>query len=155
MGEGVRGGAGARTARTAAGSVGTAGDAGVRTRKGYLILPDARDAKVLLRIHGTGWRLPEIVLDSAQPWGRATQAINQQVREALGLECTVLRCIESCEPFALTDRLEAFVIEGQQYTPERYAGFAREWKAMGAQVIGGCCGTGPEHIRAVGAAIRG
>jgi S-methylmethionine-dependent homocysteine/selenocysteine methylase len=48
-----------------------------------------------------------------------------------------------------------FVIEGQEYTPERYAGFARDWKAMGAQVIGGCCGTGPEHIRAVGAAIKG
>jgi homocysteine S-methyltransferase len=47
-----------------------------------------------------------------------------------------------------------FVIEGKEYTPQRYAGFAREWKAMGAQVIGGCCGTGPEHIRAVGAAIK-
>jgi homocysteine S-methyltransferase len=47
-----------------------------------------------------------------------------------------------------------FVIEGQQYTPQRYADFAREWKQMGAQVIGGCCGTGPEHIRAVGAALR-
>jgi S-methylmethionine-dependent homocysteine/selenocysteine methylase len=48
-----------------------------------------------------------------------------------------------------------FVIEGQEYTPERYAAFAREWKAMGAQVIGGCCGVGPEHIRAVRAAIQG
>jgi homocysteine S-methyltransferase len=48
-----------------------------------------------------------------------------------------------------------FVIEGQEYTPERYAGFARDWKAMGAQVIGGCCGTGPEHIKAVRAAIQG
>ena len=47
-----------------------------------------------------------------------------------------------------------FVIQGKEYTPERYAGFAREWKQMGAQVIGGCCGTGPEHIRAVRAAIR-
>lgn len=47
-----------------------------------------------------------------------------------------------------------FVIEGQEYTPERYAQFARDWKAMGAQIIGGCCGTGPEHIKAVGAALR-
>lgn len=47
-----------------------------------------------------------------------------------------------------------FVFEGQEYTPERYAEFAREWKAMGAQVIGGCCGTGPEHIRAVRSAIQ-
>ena len=98
------------------------GDADVCVRKGYLILPDARDAKVLLRIHGTGWRLPEIALASTRPWGRETQQINQQVREALGLECTVLRCIESCEPFALTDRLEAFVIEGQQLNWARPSG---------------------------------
>jgi S-methylmethionine-dependent homocysteine/selenocysteine methylase len=47
-----------------------------------------------------------------------------------------------------------FVIEGKEYTPARYADYAREWKRMGAQVIGGCCGTGPEHIEAVRAAIR-
>jgi S-methylmethionine-dependent homocysteine/selenocysteine methylase len=47
-----------------------------------------------------------------------------------------------------------FAIEGQQYTPERYAEFAGKWKEMGAQVIGGCCGTGPEHIRAVRTAIQ-
>jgi len=28
-------------------------------------------------------------------------------------------------------------------------------QAMGAQVIGGCCGTGPAHIAAVRAAILG
>jgi S-methylmethionine-dependent homocysteine/selenocysteine methylase len=48
-----------------------------------------------------------------------------------------------------------FVIEGKEYTPEKYAEYAREWKRMGAQVIGGCCGTGPEHIRAVASAIKG
>jgi S-methylmethionine-dependent homocysteine/selenocysteine methylase len=48
-----------------------------------------------------------------------------------------------------------FEIRGQEYTPERYAAFAREWKSMGAQVIGGCCGTGPAHIAAVRSAIMG
>lgn len=33
--------------------------------------------------------------------------------------------------------------------PSRYLGAAREWKQVGAQVIGGCCGTTPEHIRAL------
>ncbi|MCZ6778883.1 MAG: homocysteine S-methyltransferase family protein [Acidobacteria bacterium] len=42
-----------------------------------------------------------------------------------------------------------FVVEKLGYTPERYAEFALEWKKMGAQVIGGCCATGPEHIKAV------
>ena len=48
-----------------------------------------------------------------------------------------------------------FEILGQEYTPERYAAFGREWKAMGAQVIGGCCGTGPSHMAAVRTAILG
>ncbi|MGE5178308.1 MAG: homocysteine S-methyltransferase family protein [Bacteroidota bacterium] len=38
-------------------------------------------------------------------------------------------------------------------TPERFAGLAREWIRTGAQVIGGCCGTGPEHIRALREAL--
>lgn len=30
--------------------------------------------------------------------------------------------------------------------PEAYAGFAREWRALGADILGGCCGIGPDHI---------
>ncbi len=32
-----------------------------------------------------------------------------------------------------------------------YAKFARSWIDAGATIIGGCCGTGPEHIKAIGA----
>ena len=31
--------------------------------------------------------------------------------------------------------------------PERYLEYAREWVECGATIIGGCCGTTPEHIR--------
>ncbi|HAZ78706.1 MAG TPA: homocysteine S-methyltransferase [Porticoccaceae bacterium] len=30
--------------------------------------------------------------------------------------------------------------------PQAYMAFARQWQALGATVIGGCCGIGPEHI---------
>ena len=33
-----------------------------------------------------------------------------------------------------------------------YAALAREWFAAGAQLVGGCCRTGPEHVRAVAVA---
>ncbi|PZC50265.1 MAG: homocysteine S-methyltransferase [Chloroflexi bacterium] len=33
--------------------------------------------------------------------------------------------------------------------PEKYLDYAREWAACGATIIGGCCGTTPEHIRAL------
>jgi S-methylmethionine-dependent homocysteine/selenocysteine methylase len=32
-------------------------------------------------------------------------------------------------------------------SPEDYLSAAQQWVAMGAQIIGGCCGIGPEHIR--------
>ena len=38
---------------------------------------------------------------------------------------------------------------------EAYAERALEWVEMGARWIGGCCGTTPDHIRAVAAALRG
>lgn len=34
-------------------------------------------------------------------------------------------------------------------TPGEYASFARAWAGHGFRVIGGCCGTGPEHIAAL------
>ncbi len=39
------------------------------------------------------------------------------------------------------------------YAPEVLAEYAHEWKSVGAQVIGGCCGTGPSHIAALRSAI--
>lgn len=35
--------------------------------------------------------------------------------------------------------------------PPGYLGWARQWLAAGAQIIGGCCGIGPEHIAAIAA----
>jgi len=36
-----------------------------------------------------------------------------------------------------------------EYPAERYAAIARDWIALGAGVLGGCCGTTPEHIAAL------
>lgn len=34
----------------------------------------------------------------------------------------------------------------ESMSPERYLEYAREWAGLGARVIGGCCGTTPDHI---------
>ncbi|HVB33333.1 MAG TPA: bifunctional homocysteine S-methyltransferase/methylenetetrahydrofolate reductase [Patescibacteria group bacterium] len=39
-------------------------------------------------------------------------------------------------------------------SPEYFARFAREAAAAGVSILGGCCGTTPEHIRAMGEALR-
>ncbi len=36
-----------------------------------------------------------------------------------------------------------------EYPPPKYLEEARRWKQMGARLIGGCCGTTPDHIRAL------
>ena len=34
----------------------------------------------------------------------------------------------------------------EDLTPESYLEFAKQWKAQGATIVGGCCGVGVEHI---------
>src|SRR4029077_4168782 len=40
-------------------------------------------------------------------------------------------------------------------SPEYFALLAREAAAMGARIVGGCCGTTPEHVKAMAGAVRG
>ena len=40
------------------------------------------------------------------------------------------------------------------YTPELLAENAHQWKEMGAQIMGGCCGTGTAHIVSLSAVVR-
>lgn len=47
------------------------------------------------------------------------------------------------------------VAQIRNYSPSRMAEFADEWKHMGAQIIGGCCASGPEHIMAMKTAVKG
>jgi len=39
-------------------------------------------------------------------------------------------------------------------TPEYHAEFARRFIAAGANLVGGCCGTTPDHIKAIAGAVR-
>jgi methionine synthase I (cobalamin-dependent) len=40
-----------------------------------------------------------------------------------------------------------------EFPPARYADLARGWLEQGARIVGGCCGTTPEHIAAVSSAL--
>ena len=45
------------------------------------------------------------------------------------------------------------VIQSADYYPSRIARFASEWLGAGAQIVGGCCASGPEHIAAIRRAV--
>jgi methionine synthase I (cobalamin-dependent) len=47
------------------------------------------------------------------------------------------------------------VIEIGDNTPERYAEYGRQWREAGAQILGGCCATTPDHIAALAPVVKG
>ena len=40
-------------------------------------------------------------------------------------------------------------------SPQDYLRYSRQWLSQGAQIIGGCCGIGPEHIRELNEKLTG
>jgi homocysteine S-methyltransferase len=106
-------------------------------------------------------------LDGSSP-AQAAALLTEWGADAVGVNCstgpvTVLTAIEAMRA-ATTLPLAAMpnagmprAVEGRNIylcTPEYMASFARKAIAAGAQIVGGCCGTTPNHIRAMRSAIR-
>ncbi len=68
----------------------------------------------------------------------------------------ILGSLESaCEKAGMT--ITAIRVDGKTVfpeTPEMMAAHLDELLAAGANIVGGCCGTGPAHIRALAEKIR-
>jgi len=106
-------------------------------------------------------------LDGSTP-AQAAALLTEWGAGAIGVNCstgpaTVLTAIEAIRP-ATTLPLAAMpnagmprAVEGRNIylcSPEYMASFARKAIAAGAQIVGGCCGTTPNHIRAMRSAMR-
>jgi homocysteine S-methyltransferase len=106
-------------------------------------------------------------LDGSSP-EQAAARLTEWGAGAIGVNCstgpaTVLTAIE-CMRKATTLPLAAMpnagmprAVEGRNIylcSPEYMASFARKAIAAGAQFVGGCCGTTPNHIRAMRSAMR-
>src|ERR1700677_1476063 len=106
-------------------------------------------------------------LDGSSPQ-QAAARLTEWGAQAIGVNCstgpaTVLTAIESMRK-ATTVPLAAMpnagmprAVEGRNIylcSPEYMASFARKAIAAGAQIVGGCCGTTPNHIRAMRSAMR-
>jgi methionine synthase / methylenetetrahydrofolate reductase(NADPH) len=101
---------------------------------------------------------PENVAKKLAEWGA----------DAVGVNCSegpaqVLRILDVMRPHADGVPLVAMPNAGgptrvgerifYPATPEYFGDYARAFVAAGASVIGGCCGTGPDHIRAMKSAL--
>jgi methionine synthase / methylenetetrahydrofolate reductase(NADPH) len=106
-------------------------------------------------------------LDGSSP-AQAAALLTEWGAGAIGVNCstgpaTVLTAIEAMRA-ATTLPLAAMpnagmprAVEGRNIylcSPEYMASFARKAIAAGAQFVGGCCGTTPNHIRAMRSAMR-
>ena len=106
------------------------------------------------------------------PWSRYAEAVARAAAlpvDAVGINCApgpmgTLEIVERMPALArpLAVQPNAGVVVRQRdrklltpATPQYLARFAREAVAAGAAWVGGCCGTGPEHIEAVAQAVRG
>jgi homocysteine S-methyltransferase len=106
-------------------------------------------------------------LDGSSPQ-QAAALLSEWGAHAIGVNCstgpaTVLTAIEAMR--AATDLPLAALpnagmpraVEGRNIyltSPEYMASFARKAIRAGAQIVGGCCGTTPNHIRAMRSAMR-
>jgi homocysteine S-methyltransferase len=106
-------------------------------------------------------------LDGASP-AHAAKMLTEWGADAVGVNCStgptsVMTAIESMRG-ATTLPIVAMpnaglprAVEGRNIylcSPEYMASFARRAIGVGAQLVGGCCGTTPNHIRAMRAAMR-
>src|SRR5271154_2326309 len=106
-------------------------------------------------------------LDGADPEGFAARLTEWNV-DVVGINCSV-------GPVAMLDAIERVraatslplaaqpnagmprSVEGRNIylcSPEYMASYTRKFVAAGVQLIGGCCGTTPDHIRAMKSALR-
>jgi 5-methyltetrahydrofolate--homocysteine methyltransferase len=59
------------------------------------------------------------------------------------------------KPNAGLPELDAEGVPSYSLTPEQEALLAPQWVQAGAQLVGGCCGTSPQHLAAIGRAVKG
>jgi len=110
--------------------------------------------------------------DGSTPTGTLPEDFTRQLDEwgadVIGLNCSVgpaivLETLERMAPLT-TRKLSALpnaglprTVDGRNFylcSPEYMASYARRFIETGARLVGGCCGTTPEHIRAIKAAVK-
>jgi homocysteine S-methyltransferase len=87
---------------------------------------------------------------------------------AIGINCTAprhilplirrIRAVSTKRIAVYPNSGESWVAETRSWAgssdPQSFGALAEAWRAAGAEWIGGCCRTGPEHIRAIAQASK-
>lgn len=127
-----------------------------------------RDGPCDLRGMGIEPARAPLQTDDGELFGRAAQAF-----ERMGISAVLINCLPrdrlagtlpllrrfTSLPLGVSPNVGRYLDPGWQFdettTPEAYAVDALRWRdEEGANIVGGCCGVGPEHIAAVAAVLR-
>src|SRR5271170_1857336 len=106
-------------------------------------------------------------LDGSDPEAFAARLTEWNV-DVLGINCSVgpvamldaIERVRAVTSLPLSAQPNAGIprsVEGRNIylcSPEYMASYARKFVAAGARIVGGCCGTTPEHIRVMKSALR-
>ena len=116
----------------------------------------------LCGVFGQHWGGPE-----GDAFGRAARRF-----EDMGVAALLVNCIPPDHvdgmvsylrdftdlPLGVYPNLGYYTSQGWRFHPgvsgEQYAELALRWRAEGAQIVGGCCGVGPEHVAAARERLR-
>jgi homocysteine S-methyltransferase len=133
--------------------------------------------QAMLAVKDVGVKLPLIVqvtidedgncLDGSAPENFAPR-IEEWGADVIGCNCSVgpvamldaierVRAVTSLPLVAQPNAGIPRAIEGRNIylcSPEYMASYARKFVAAGARIVGGCCGTTPDHIRVMKSALR-
>jgi len=129
----------------------------------------ARNAGLPVIVSFTCWTGPRLL--SEEPLEEAIDAVRETGPVAVLVNCLPFGNVSACLrvlsasglPFGAYPNLgapvdspgdDAVISRSDDHTPTELALRADEWIASGARVIGGCCGTRPEHITALAQLAR-
>jgi methionine synthase / methylenetetrahydrofolate reductase(NADPH) len=101
---------------------------------------------------------PETFVPRLEDWGTDVIGCNCSVGPVAMLEA--IERVRSATSLPLSAQPNAGIprsVEGRNIylcSPEYMASYARKFVAAGVRIVGGCCGTTPDHIRAMKSALR-
>lgn len=91
----------------------------------------------------SGESLPEAA-EALWRAGAVAVSVNCVSSRKIGADLALLSAASAGRPFGAYANI---LSDGD--SPERYARAAAEWLALGARIVGGCCGTEPRHTAAI------
>jgi len=134
-------------------------------REAVAALCAAREAGVPALVSFVCWDGARLL--SGEPLADALRSAADEGACALLVNCLPPSNADACLdvlgaqplPFGLYPNLgapedELGFTRSEDVSPQRFAELAANWRARGARVLGGCCGTTPAHLAAVVARVR-